>query len=63
MLSSVFSAFSFLPFDKVFPTKEQYAAFCHKLDEDTTLKDSQAHEKQLGYLKTWIKRSEHAHVE
>lgn len=63
MLSSVFSAFSFLPFDKVFDSQDKYAAFLKKLEADTTLEDTEAHKKQLAYLRQWIARAEHAHIE
>jgi len=62
MLSSVFSAFAFLPLDKVF-TPEEFTAFRKRLHDDTSLTGNVSEKKEFSLVKEWFEHPQHSNVE
>lgn len=62
MLSSVFSAFSFLPLAEVM-TSKNLSAFLEKLDKNTATASDGIEKKKLSLIKEWIKTGTHAQIE
>ncbi|KAA1470110.1 alcohol oxidase [Dentipellis sp. KUC8613] len=65
IMSSVFSAFSFVPLSKAYGTPAEFDAFKAKLLADTALTASNnpSEVAEFEFLKTWLTHPEHSHVE
>ncbi|KIK53500.1 hypothetical protein GYMLUDRAFT_232744 [Collybiopsis luxurians FD-317 M1] len=62
MLSSVFSAFSFLPLQSVMTGKE-LSSFLQRLDQDPGSTGSAFDQKKVDFIKHWIQDGKHAQIE
>ena len=62
MLSSMFSAYSFVPL-RTLNSPGDYAEWMGRLEKDTSLTDTPAHRKQLALLKHWFSDTKQAQVE
>ncbi|TFY80444.1 hypothetical protein EWM64_g3569, partial [Hericium alpestre] len=63
MMSSVFSAFAFLPLSKAYGSEAEYDAFKKRLLSDKTLTGTEAEKKEFEFLKQWLADPKRAHVE
>ncbi|TFY53752.1 hypothetical protein EVG20_g9981 [Dentipellis fragilis] len=65
IMSSVFSAFSFVPLTKAYGTPAEFESFKAKLLADTALTASKNPSElaEFEFLKTWLTHPQHSHVE
>ncbi|TFY79282.1 hypothetical protein EWM64_g4733 [Hericium alpestre] len=63
MMSSVFSAFAFLPLSKAYGSEAEYDVFKKRLLSDKTLTGTEAEKKEFEFLKQWLADPKRAHVE
>lgn len=63
MLSSMFSAFSFVPLENAYGSTEEYAKFKERLASDTSLGANETEKKEFELLKGWLSNPKRAHIE